>query len=132
MKLRAFAPTDASVAALFLLIVTVVAVSGFLTTEEVSGFLVPLRQDTREHSVPEIVRSAGDVRVNLNRAGASLLATLPGIGLPLAEAIVRFRDVHGPFRNLADLQRVPRIGPKRLEKVRPYLTVGDEATWPTR
>lgn len=132
MKLRAFASTDASVAALFLLIVTVVAVSAFLTTEEGSGFLVPLRQDTREHSVPEIARSAGDVRVNLNRAGASLLATVPGIGLPLAEAIVRFRDVHGPFRNLADLQRVPRIGPKRLEKVRPYLTVENEATWPTR
>lgn len=132
MTPRVFAPPDAIVASLLLLILTGAAMWGALRTERGSGFGVSLRHHTPEQAVQEMPRSANEVSVNLNDAGVTLLSTLPGIGPPLAEAIVRFREVHGPFRHLSDLERVPGIGPKRLARIRPYLIVGDEATWSTR
>lgn len=131
MTLRVFTPADAALAALLLLILTMVAWAGLLTTEGESGFVQSPSQ-AREGPGREMSRSTSDVRLNPNRAGATLLATLPGAGLTLAEAIVRFREVHGPFRSLSDLERVPGIGPSRLEKMLPYLTLGEEATWSTR
>ena len=49
--------------------------------------------------------------INLNLASPSLLATLPGIGVVLAQAIVDHREKNGPFRSVAEITDVPRIGP---------------------
>lgn len=49
--------------------------------------------------------------VDLNRADAEALATLPGIGPARARAIVAWRTEHGPFRTMDSLTDVPGIGP---------------------
>ena len=132
MKLRFFAPADAAFAALLLLVLTLMAVSGRIATEEETGFAVRFQQDGGERPVPKGSRSAKDVRVNPNQADASRLATLPGIGPAVANAIVQFRTMHGPFRDLSDLQGVPGIGPNRLKRMLPYLTLEEEVIWSTR
>jgi competence protein ComEA len=63
-------------------------------------------------------------RLNLNRATADELRSLPGIGPALAEAILRSRRRDGPFRRPEDLSRVPGIGPARLEAVRDLVRAG--------
>lgn len=50
-------------------------------------------------------------RVDINRAGVPELTVLPGIGRGRAEAIVVERIRNGPFRCLADLERVDGLGP---------------------
>lgn len=131
MRLRVFAPADATLAALLLVVLTLVVVPG-LITDEGPGFAVLSRPQAREYPVQEVSRSANDLRVNPNRVGPARLAALPGIGPALAETIVQFRETHGPFRELSDLQGVPGIGPNRLQKLLPYLTLREEATWSTR
>jgi Helix-hairpin-helix motif len=42
---------------------------------------------------------------------------------PQAEKILQARKSYGRFKNVDDLQAVRGIGPKRLEKMRKYLTV---------
>ena len=49
--------------------------------------------------------------LDLNSATAGDLDRLPGIGPAKAQAIVAYRDSHGPFRSGADLAGVPGIGP---------------------
>ena len=49
--------------------------------------------------------------LDLNRATVGELDRLPGIGPAKAQAIVAYRDSHGPFRSGADLAGVPGIGP---------------------
>ena len=49
--------------------------------------------------------------VDLNVASASELEQLPGIGPVTAARIVVDREDNGPFRTIADLQRVKGIGP---------------------
>lgn len=61
--------------------------------------------------------------VALNSATKAQLMTLPGIGAATADAILAYRTEHGPFNDLAELQNVPRIGAKTLEKLRPYVTL---------
>jgi competence protein ComEA len=58
--------------------------------------------------------------VNVNTASADELMRLPGVGAVTANAIVAGR----PYRSAAELDRVRGIGPKTLEKLRPFVAVG--------
>ncbi|HYR12012.1 MAG TPA: helix-hairpin-helix domain-containing protein [Longimicrobium sp.] len=57
--------------------------------------------------------------VEVNRATAEELATLPGIGPALARRIVEWRGANGPFGTVDDLEKVPGIGPATVERLRP-------------
>lgn len=77
-----------------------------------------------------------DARLDINRASAEELELLPGIGRVRAEAIVRYRNEHGPFQSLEELGNVAGIGGKTLENLRAYLRPIESspvaATSPTR
>jgi competence protein ComEA len=61
--------------------------------------------------------------VNLNRATADELDTLPGVGPATAAAILAYRDEHGPFASVEDLGEVSGIGPAKIEALRGLVTV---------
>ncbi len=67
--------------------------------------------------VPAAVTSAGGARVLLNSASPEQLQGLPGVGPAIAQRIVE----HRPFTSLADLLRVPGIGPRTLERLKPLV-----------
>ena len=57
--------------------------------------------------------------VNVNTADAETIsAELKGIGLAKAQAIVEYREKHGPFRSIEDLALVSGIGEWTLERNR--------------
>ena len=56
--------------------------------------------------------------VDVNRATPEQLESLPGVGPATALAIVTERDRNGPFVDVDDLDRVPGIGPAKLEALR--------------
>ena len=62
--------------------------------------------------------------VNLNTATAAELEQVPGIGPATAQKILQARKSYGKFKSVNDLEAIRGIGPKRLEKMRKYLTVG--------
>jgi competence protein ComEA len=70
-----------------------------------------------------IVDAAPAAPVDLNTAGQSELETLPGIGAGLAERIVTFRELNGPFVAPDDLLDVGGMTEKRLEVIEPFLTI---------
>lgn len=60
--------------------------------------------------------------VNVNTATAEELAAgLVGVGPAKAQAIVEYREQHGPFSTPEDLLEVKGIGPKLLERNRDRL-----------
>jgi competence protein ComEA len=61
--------------------------------------------------------------VNINTASATELEALPGIGEVLAATIVAYRDEHGPFASVDQLEDVSGIGPSTLEDIRDLVTV---------
>jgi competence protein ComEA len=61
--------------------------------------------------------------VDVNRAGLADLQKLPNIGPVLSQRIIDERG-RRPFRSVEELRRVPGIGPKTLDKLKPFVTVG--------
>jgi len=72
-------------------------------------------------SVPSWSADAG--KINLNKATATELTQLKGIGMKYAEKIVEFREKNGPFKQVEDLLKVQGIGPKTLEKNKDRITI---------
>jgi competence ComEA-like helix-hairpin-helix protein len=63
--------------------------------------------------------------VDVNTACRIELETLPGIGQVKATAIVSYRERFGPFGSPDDLQRVSGIGPKTVERLKPYIVCSE-------
>ena len=66
--------------------------------------------------------AAGPVDINTADAG-TLAETIKGVGKAKAEAIVAYREKHGPFKSVDDLSLVQGIGLKTIEQNRDNLTV---------
>ena len=61
-------------------------------------------------------------QININTATLEQLESLPNIGVNLAQRIITERTARGRFTGVDDLLRVPGIGTKRLDKLRPLIS----------
>ena len=71
-----------------------------------------------QRSTSSVKRPARPVRINA--ASLAELQTLPGIGPKTASQILAQR-AKKPFRSLEDLDEVKGLGPKKLEKLKPFV-----------
>ena len=62
-------------------------------------------------------------KINITTATVDQLALLPGIGTRTAQAIIEYREQHGPFKTVSDLTNVRGIGEKTLELLRKHILV---------
>lgn len=65
------------------------------------------------------------VGVDLNTASHALLARVSGLTPAVAASIVRWRDVHGAFRNRQQLLDVAGLGPRTFEQAAGFLRIRD-------
>jgi competence protein ComEA len=88
--------------------------------------IVPRRTATPQPAV-EIVPATQEVAVaalvNINTATAAELEMLPHIGPAMAQRIIDYREAHGPFARIEDLQEVEGIGEMRYKDLAPLITV---------
>ncbi len=72
----------------------------------------------------EILGPSNCSRVNINTASAGTLADcLSGIGESKAQSIIKYREDHGGFKSIGEIQEVSGIGPKTFEKIKSQITV---------
>jgi competence protein ComEA len=62
--------------------------------------------------------------INLNAADRSQLMQIPGVGPAMADAILDHRQRHGRIETFEELEHLPGVGPKSIEKIRGWLTIG--------
>ncbi len=67
-------------------------------------------------SAPLPITSA-NMLVSLNQSTAKQLASLKGLGIKRAQAIVQYREQHGHFKSINDLVKVKGVGAKLLARV---------------
>lgn len=69
--------------------------------------------------------------VNINKADAHTIAqSLDGIGQTRAQAIVAWREAHGPFKKADNLTRVKGVGKATVERNRSAILLGSEEPAP--
>lgn len=61
--------------------------------------------------------------VNINTATASELELLPGVGPAMAGRIIDYRQQHGAFTSVDQLDNVKGVGARTMEKLRPLVRV---------
>ena len=67
--------------------------------------------------------SVSNGKVNINKATAAELTTVPGIGASTAEKIIAYREENGKFKSIEDIQNVTGIGASKYEKLKEYICV---------
>lgn len=75
------------------------------------------------HTGPAAPRRPVSFPIDLNTAQRKEFMELPGIGEQLAERILQYRKAHGAFRTIEQLREVKGIGKKRMDRLRPLVTV---------
>ncbi|MGH8126454.1 MAG: ComEA family DNA-binding protein [Rhodanobacteraceae bacterium] len=71
--------------------------------------------------------------VNINKADAqTIAASLDGVGLAKAEAIVAYRKAHGPFKSVADLDNVKGVGAKTVARNREAILLSGSPAAPAK
>lgn len=89
------------------------------------GRALPFSAIVSNRSETESTSSIGtNGRININTANVEQLSLLPDIGPTIAQRIIDYRQMHGPFSSIEELQLVEGIGKKRLDGLRDYITVG--------
>lgn len=63
-------------------------------------------------------------KVDVNKADVKGLMSLKGIGEQKAKAIVKYRQMNGPFQSLEDLVNVPGIGEKTVANNKNIILIG--------
>ncbi len=69
--------------------------------------------------------SIEELRVDLNQVDYDELISIPSIGPKLARQILQYRQEHGAFRSVEELDLVPGIGEKKLRLLADYVYVED-------
>lgn len=83
-------------------------------------------QKALESSLSDTVVSCVNlVGVDVNIAGKQLLTYISGIGPALADQIVNYRKINGPFKLRDELKSVPRLGDKAFEQAAGFLRVNN-------
>jgi competence protein ComEA len=67
--------------------------------------------------------AAAAVALDLNHASQPQLEELPGVGPVTAQAILAWRQQHGRFSRIEELQEVDGIGPKTYAEIAPHVRV---------
>jgi competence ComEA-like helix-hairpin-helix protein len=107
--------------------VELAAIADSTKTAEQAAQTAPAGSPEGEKNTRAMGRDPAPSRIDLNRADASSFDALPGIGKTKALAIVAWRAEHGPFRSPADLDQVPGIGPKTVERLAPLVFCSETA-----
>ena len=80
--------------------------------------------DTQKKEVNEISISENlEQPIDINQADEDTLASLKGIGVKRAKAIIAYRDSHGKFKAIEDLLKIKGIGKGFLSKNKHRLVI---------
>lgn len=90
-------------------------------SKETQGMNKATDNNSTSQPTQEVVQE--EVKININTATKDDLISLPYIGEVKALAIIDYRSANGPFGTVEDIVNVKGIGPKTLEKLRPYIKV---------
>jgi competence ComEA-like helix-hairpin-helix protein len=93
-----------------------VAVAAVVWCAGAAGAVDAVEEKHAKGDAKEAAQVEHKIKININEASQAELMKLEGVGAGAAKKIVAWRDAHGPFKRLHDLEKVPGVGREVLEK----------------
>jgi competence protein ComEA len=87
------------------------------TLKDGNRLFIPATKTSQKKSI------ASPSLININAATITDFETLPGIGKKTAASVIANREKVGAFQSIAELLGIKGIGPKKLKKITPFLTL---------
>ncbi len=85
-----------------------------------------VNQSKLSRKLDDVVESCvNSVGVNLNSASSSLLTYVSGLSRNVAEKIIDYRDINGPFSDRLELKKVSGLGEFRFQQAAGFLRIPD-------
>ena len=72
-------------------------------------------------SIPAAYKVTLKIPISINTASQEGLEAIPGVGPSLAEKIINYRSLYGPFKTTEEIRGVTGMGKQRYLKIRPYI-----------
>ncbi|MCM1312697.1 MAG: RNA-binding transcriptional accessory protein [Bacteroides sp.] len=83
-----------------------------------------VNQTELKHALDQtVVNCVNKVGVNVNTASKHLLTYVSGLGVAIAQNIVKYRAENGAFKSRRELLKVPKLGPKAFEQSAGFLRI---------
>lgn len=74
-----------------------------------------------------VASCVNQVGVEVNTASRQLLSYVSGLNATIAENLIQYRNINGPFQTRQQLKEVPRLGEKAFEQAAGFLRIRDAA-----
>ena len=91
--------------------------------EQITVYTAEEMAETGGVQPPGAEAQAGTGKVDLNTAGKEELMTLSGIGEARAQAIINYRETHGPFSAIEEIMNIEGIKEKAFSKIKDEIEV---------
>lgn len=127
--MRFFNFTPQEIKALILLLATLVVGSGITLYKRTHPQFAPelvvekRKADASSQAQSSSYYESKEMKININRAAATQLQLLPGVGPVLSKRIIEYRENQGQFNSIEDLMQVQGIGPKTFQQIKDHITV---------
>ncbi len=106
------------------------SVNQAMTVEDGQRIYVPTVEEVKEQGAEAYITEAGTngqenrlKLININKADASELMELPGIGQAKANSIIAYRSANGKFGSIEELMNIPGIKEGLFGQLASYITV---------
>ncbi|RFM29786.1 helix-hairpin-helix domain-containing protein [Deminuibacter soli] len=100
------------------------AQGGFVSIEQV-GQVYGVADSLYKHLQPWLrLQTPGTGKTNINTATLAQLKSNPHLPPDVAAAILLYRQQHGPYRQVTDVQQIVFINAALFQKIAPYITTG--------
>lgn len=106
-----------------LLFIGAVILTGLLISIFIKGLSPEIPRDIIFSKPSEPRTQRAREKININIATREQLIALPGIGPALAERIIEYRKLHGPFFFEEDIRKVKGIGPGKYERIKDFIVI---------
>ena len=91
--------------------------------EQITVYTAEEIEETGGIRPPDTEAQAGTGKINLNTAGKEELMKLSGIGEARAQAIITYRETHGPFTAVEEVMNIEGIKEKAFSKIKDEIEV---------
>ncbi|MBU2540388.1 MAG: helix-hairpin-helix domain-containing protein [Candidatus Omnitrophica bacterium] len=78
---------------------------------------------SRFYKCSAIDKDSKHLNININNATKEELTQLPGVGEKTASIIIRYREIHGDFKEKEELKNIKGMGEKKFKKIEQYIRI---------